>query len=241
MKIVSKHGVEEEIRRGTPRAVLYILKKSSITDALRKLAEEKEVPVKFLSHQKPKVDENERGFYLEVPDTQTTEVDWDRFLEQEKTEEAGLILILDGITDPQNFGAILRSAEQFQVKLVVSASRRAAPLGPGAIAASSGAHVWVPRSTVPNLSRALEQIKEAGYWVYGADMAGENLSSVGFAKKNALVMGGEGKGLGRLVAEKCDSLVRIPTTGRLDSLNVSVSAGILLYAARIPVSGKNKG
>jgi 23S rRNA (guanosine2251-2'-O)-methyltransferase len=144
-----------------------------------------------------------------------------------------LVVLLDGITDPHNMGAILRSCDQFGVDLVVCPKRNSAA-GESAVVhrASSGAASWVPTVEVPNLSAAIMSLQKAGFWVYGADAQGAAASGVSFAPRSALVLGCEGTGMGRLVSKHCDTIVAIPTTGHVDSLNVSVAAGILLYEIR---------
>lgn len=149
--------------------------------------------------------------------------------------EKSLVLLLDSITDPHNVGAILRSCDQFGVDLVVMPERRSlrAPLENEVVArASAGASAWVPVSVVPNLVRVVEQLKDAGFWVYGADAGGTSATQMRFPEKMALIMGSEGAGISRLLEEHCDVVVSIPTCGRLDSLNVSVATGVLLYEVR---------
>jgi len=97
---------------------------------------------------------------------------------------------------------------------------------------SAGASSWVQIVLVPNLVRAVGQLKEAGFWVYGADAGGTPAQDIKTSEKTALIMGSEGTGMARLLREKCDTIVSIPTSGKLDSLNVSVAAGILLYEIR---------
>lgn len=143
-----------------------------------------------------------------------------------------LVLVLDGITDPQNLGAILRSADMFGVELVVLPSRRAARETETVARVSAGASAFVEIAEVANLVRAMKSLKTAGFWIYGADMHGERADSRRLSGKTALVLGNEGAGISRLVRETCDLFVSIPTAGHVDSLNVSVSAGILLYEIR---------
>ena len=94
---------------------------------------------------------------------------------------------------------------------------------------SAGASAWVPFCIVNNLVRAVQQLKEAGFWVYGADAGGTNCGKIEFPQKTVLIMGSEGNGISKLLEEQCDSIVSIPTCGKIDSLNVSVAAGVLLY------------
>ncbi len=230
MRITQKHAIEEQLRQGARGAVLVVLKKSPVSEELAALAKTQGIPVRMAKDARRA--EAEKGYYLELADRVTGERNWGELLAEWQQADKVLVLVLDGVEDPQNYGAILRSADQFRVDAVVSPQRRSAGLSPGAMAASSGAHAWVNRCTVPNLARALEDLKKAGFWVYGADMDGKPLPDIAFPPKTALVLGSEGKGLGRLVRESCDEIVSIPTQGHIDSLNVSVAAGILLYAVR---------
>jgi 23S rRNA (guanosine2251-2'-O)-methyltransferase len=143
-----------------------------------------------------------------------------------------VVLVLDEITDPQNLGAILRSADQFGVDLVVLPERRSAKLSSTVNKTSAGASAYISVVVVKNLRRSISELKAAGFWVYGADIKGTKLQNVEFAERAVVVLGAEGKGLSRLILEECDHVVTIPTSGRVDSLNVSVAAGIMLYELR---------
>ncbi|GMO68815.1 MAG: 23S rRNA (guanosine(2251)-2'-O)-methyltransferase RlmB [Treponemataceae bacterium] len=161
-------------------------------------------------------------------------IDLDDFLHRAAAAntERALVAILDSITDVHNIGAILRSADQFGVSLVL-VPKDASPhdIGGNAVIqrASSGASAWVSMCIVNNLPSAVEKLKNAGFWIYGADTRGENIRTVDFAPKAAIVLGSEGSGISRLLKEKCDIIVSIPACGKVDSLNVSVAAGILFY------------
>ena len=147
-------------------------------------------------------------------------------------KESALVLVLDSITDPHNVGAIIRSADQFGVDLVILPEHRGATDFEVISRTSAGASSWVNIVMVPNLVRAVSMLKEAGFWIYGADAGGSPLPEAKIDSKAALVMGSEGSGMARLLRETCDTIVSIPTRGKLDSLNVSVAAGILLYEIR---------
>lgn len=151
------------------------------------------------------------------------------FINGLKENEDSLVLILDEITDPHNYGAILRSCDQFGVNLVISRNRRNAKHAEIISKTSSGAVSWAPQAETANLVRAAELLKEAGFWIYGADMRGEPVYAKNLQGRIALVLGGEGTGISRLLRETCDSLAGIPSNGKIDSLNVSVAAGVLLY------------
>ena len=144
-----------------------------------------------------------------------------------------LLLVLDGVTDPHNLGACLRSADAAGAKAVVIPKDRAAGLEGVARKAAAGAAEVIPVVEVTNLARTLKGIKERGIWVVGADgSAGQTLYEADLKRPLALVLGAEGSGLRRLTLETCDFLVRIPMAGTVESLNVSVAAGISLFEVR---------
>ena len=147
--------------------------------------------------------------------------------------EPPLLLVLDGVTDPHNLGACLRSADAFGAHGVIVPKDRAVGVNATVAKAASGAVDTIPVVSVTNLARALREIKERGVWVLGADQGGtESLFDADLAGPLAWVLGGEGEGLRRLTREHCDRLVRIPLQGSVESLNVSVAAGVCLFATR---------
>ncbi len=147
-----------------------------------------------------------------------------------KASGTAVILVLDGIQDPRNLGACLRSASAFGVSCVVVPRHGAAPLNALAVKAASGGVEQVTALAVPNLARALREIQEAGFWLIGLDPhASRSIEQGSFTDRTALVLGGEAAGLKRLTREACQDLVRIPMRGDAESLNVSVAAGIALY------------
>lgn len=161
-------------------------------------------------------------------------VDFDNWLKDvgSKAENRCTVVVLDSVTDPHNVGAIIRSADQFGASLVIMPERHSAnKINDNDVIqrASAGAASWVPVSIVTNLVRCVEQLKENGFWAYGADAGGTSVQEGKFAQKTVLVMGSEGTGISRLLKEQCDSIVSIPTCGKIDSLNVSVATGVLLY------------
>jgi 23S rRNA (guanosine2251-2'-O)-methyltransferase len=146
--------------------------------------------------------------------------------------EPPLALGLDGIEDPRNLGAILRTAECAGVDAVFVPERRAVGLTDTVAKAAAGALEYVPVARATNLVRLIEQLKERKIWVVGADAAGtQHYTDWDWTVPSAIFLGSEGSGLHRLVRERCDEVVRIPVLGRIDSLNVSVAAGVLLYEA----------
>ncbi len=147
---------------------------------------------------------------------------------KEKAEDP-FIVILDGICDPQNLGAIIRSAECAGVHGVIIPERRAVGLTPVVAKCSAGAIEYMRIARVTNISQTIEKLKKEGVWVYGASMEGKNYSRVNMTGACALVIGAEGEGLSTLVKRNCDCLVSLPQLGKIDSLNASVAAGILMY------------
>jgi 23S rRNA (guanosine2251-2'-O)-methyltransferase len=147
-----------------------------------------------------------------------------------KRGEHSLLVVLDGIEDPHNLGAILRTADAAGADGVVIPERRAAGVTPTVTKASAGASEHLPIAKVTNIARTVDELKEKNIWVVGLDERGtQNYDSLDYNMDCAIVLGGEGKGVHDLVARKCDYLVSIPMLGKVPSLNVSVAAGVMLY------------
>ena len=148
----------------------------------------------------------------------------------EAADGKALILVLDGVQDPHNLGACLRSAAAASVTAVIIPKDKAAPINATVRKTSAGAADRIPVISVTNLARTLRTIKEAGVWVYGLDgEATGSIHAVDFRGNVALVLGGEGEGMRRLTREHCDGLVKIPMPGDMESLNVSVATGVALF------------
>lgn len=180
-----------------------------------------------------RLDPANRGLVLETEaEAAAGEVDLDEAIAALEGRESALVLVLDHIEDPQNFGAILRSADVFACDLVIAPRRRAAPLSEAAVKASAGAAAHVPLAMVANLAEALRRLEKAGFWRYAADMGGSPLPAAELPGRLALVMGNEGSGVSRLLKDECDGLLSIPQAGHVDSLNVSAAAAVLLYEYR---------
>jgi 23S rRNA (guanosine2251-2'-O)-methyltransferase len=144
----------------------------------------------------------------------------------------GLIVLLDGVEDPHNLGAIVRTTLAAGAHGVVIPERRAAGLTDTVARASAGALEYLPVAKVTNLVRTMEELKEAGYWLVGLDEDGDkNYTEVDYTSPTGIVLGGEGKGLHDLTRKRCDFVVKLPTVGPVKSLNVSVAAGVVLFEA----------
>jgi 23S rRNA (guanosine2251-2'-O)-methyltransferase len=172
-----------------------------------------------------------QGVIAEMEDLTWASVD-DILDRAETRGEQLLVVLLDGITDPRNFGAIIRSAEVLGAHGVVVEERRSPPLSAVVAKTAAGATAHLPVAQTKNLPRLIDELKADNVWVYGA--AGEaatDLRRLDYDRKLALVIGAEGEGLRRLVRQKCDELVSIPVRGQVQSLNASVAASILIYQA----------
>ncbi len=177
---------------------------------------------------------NHQGIVARIPDFEYAQVEDLLAVARERGEPA-FLLLLDSVQDPQNFGTLLRTAEAVGVHGVVIAERRAVGVTPAVVKASAGAVHHLKIARVTNLARTIEQLKRANVWVIGIENAPEaqDFSRADFKIPLALALGSEGEGLGRLVREKCDFLVRLPMWGKVSSLNVAVAGSIVLYAAKL--------
>lgn len=231
------HSVNHTLERATNKISKLFLSTNRHDERLQKiirLAASHSIAVEYLSTKEldHMVDgENHQGVIAKIFARQHfTEHDLENILEALTTP--ALLLILDGITDPHNLGACLRSADAAGVHAVIAPKDRAATLTPTAIKIASGAAESVPFIQVTNLARTLRYLKEEGIWLYGA--AGEaktSIYNVDMTPPLGLVMGSEDKGLRRLTRENCDDLFYIPMAGSVTSLNVSVATGICLFEA----------
>lgn len=216
----------EELLRAAPDAVLRVL-----VDRPDRLTVDADVPVETVS-----TDEldrltgggNHQGVAAETAPFRYTALEDILVATAEAT--TACVLLLDQVQDPQNFGAILRSAAAFGVDAVVITKDRACPVTPTVIRASSGLAYRTPVVRITNLARTLEALAEEGFWGVATVMDGEtDLWEMDFVMKTALVLGGEGTGIRRLVEERCDFRARIPMHPGVESLNVSVAAAVCLY------------
>jgi 23S rRNA (guanosine2251-2'-O)-methyltransferase len=156
-----------------------------------------------------------------------------KYADLESVAESQLLVVLDGVEDPHNLGAIIRTAHAAGAGALIIPERRAAGLTDVAAKAAAGALEHLPVARVTNVNRTLEDLKARGHWIYGLDERGEtSYDAINYAAQSVIVLGGEGKGLHDQVRKHCDVLVRIPMAGRISSLNVSVAAGIVLFEWR---------
>ncbi len=227
--LLGRNPVREALRAGRPiNKILLAGGDSPPLRELGRLAREAGIPVQQVD--RAKLDKMAGGLphqgviaFASVRDY----VEVDEILA--RAGEKPFLVILDEINDPHNLGAILRSADAAGVHGVVIPRRRSASLTPAVARASAGAVEYVPVARVTNIVRTVESLKEKGIWIVGAHMEGQLYWEASLDGPLALVIGGEEKGLGRLVREKCDQLVSLPMLGRVSSLNASVAAALLSY------------
>ncbi len=243
-RVFGLHAVGSLLQRNPARvSVLLALESRSDArmEAVLQLAEKANVAVRRVSRRE--LDElvpgvSHQGVVAEMGAVSGLgEKELPRFLEQ--LAGPALLLILDGVQDPHNLGACLRSADAAGVDAVIVPRDRSAPLNATVRKVACGAAETVPVVRVTNLARTLRFLRDAGIWIYGAAGEAETvLYATDLCGPLALVLGGEGKGLRRLTREHCDGLVSIPMAGSLSSLNVSVATGICLFEARRQRLGK---
>nr|WP_307775396.1 23S rRNA (guanosine(2251)-2'-O)-methyltransferase RlmB [uncultured Cetobacterium sp.] len=175
-----------------------------------------------------KKEENSQGVVAYISDYDYY-VEMGEFLEKIAKDEKSIVLILDGVQDPRNFGAIIRSAEIFGVKGIIIPERNSVKINETVIKTSTGAIEHVDIVKVTNVSDAISKLKKLDFWVYGAEGSGTKYyHEEKYPNKTALVLGSEGDGIRKKVKENCDILVKIPMHGKINSLNVSVAGGIIL-------------
>lgn len=166
-----------------------------------------------------------QGIILDIPDIKT--YSYEEVIPN-INEEYPLLVILDHIEDPHNFGAIIRTSEALGVDAIIIPKDRAVQITPIVVKTSAGAIQNMKIVTVTNLNNTIKELKKDGYWIVGTDMEGTEYTSIDYKTKIALVIGNEGKGISKLVSENCDYLAKIPMKGKTNSLNASVACGIFI-------------
>ena len=232
-QLEGKHSVLEGLRADQSVERLFVLKESrdaGIQSILRE-AKRRHVTVDFVD--KERLDhlattDHHQGVIAKLSAFTYAELS-DMFDISEKSGEPPFFFLLDGIEDPHNLGAIIRTAHQAGAHGVILPKRRAVGLTATAVAASAGAVNHIPVARVTNLSDTIRELKEKGLWFVCADMDGTTMYDLNLKGPIGVVVGSEGSGVSRLVKENCDLIARIPMKGQIDSLNASVAAGVLAY------------
>ena len=233
--IFGRNPVIEALRSGREIDKLYISSGGAggTVKAIIAKCRERKIPIKEVPAQKLDFmcgKGNHQGVAISVCEYGYSSVD-DLLKVAEERGEKPFIVICDGIEDPHNLGAIIRTVECCGAHGVIIPERRSASLSPAVTRSASGALEYVKVARVTNLVSAIEKLKEAGLWIYAADMDGECWCGTDLNCSIGIVIGSEGAGVGRLVKEKCDAVLSLPMKGKINSLNASVAAGVILYEA----------
>jgi 23S rRNA (guanosine2251-2'-O)-methyltransferase len=231
--IIGRNAVTEAINSGRELDTLLLVRgnQNPALSRLASMAKEKGAVVKEVDSKKLDYmcgGANHQGVAAFVAVHEYSSVD-DILAFAEEKGEAPFIVICDEIEDPHNLGAIIRTAECAGVHGIIIPKRRSAALNFTVGKTSAGALEYMRVARVSNLAATVDELKQKGVWVYGADMNGESYKKIDFSGAAALVVGNEGKGIGKLIREKCDVIVSLPMKGKINSLNASVAAGILMY------------
>ncbi len=248
MYIYGRNAVFEALNSGAPIEKIYIQfsAQGGAVENIKKYAKREKVPCTVLDNKKfidlerqatPK-DANTQGVLAlrQMYKSQELEI----FLDECDMTSNPVVVIMDGIKDPHNFGAIVRSAECSGVKAIIRPARNSSPISPAVLKTSAGALEHIEIITVSNLTQTIDTLKDAGFWVFGTDMkADKSYSDNIYDCPTALIIGSEGKGMRQAIRKHCDVTIQIPMTGKTESLNASVSAGIILFEIARQRSLKN--
>lgn len=233
MKVKGRNAVREALVSNTNITKILASKsaKDRVFSEIIDLANKKRVKVQFVDN---KVLDNEcdnnQGLIAFTSDFEYSTVEDILAVAREKGKD-NFILILDGVEDPHNFGSIIRVAECLGVDGIIIAKNRACPVTDTVAKVSAGAIEHIKIAKVTNINTEIERLKEKGVWVYACELGGDDLDSANLTGNIAIVMGSEGKGVSRLTRELCDGVVTMQMYGKVNSLNVSVATGIVLYEA----------
>ena len=232
--IVGRNPIREAVKNGRELERILVQRGELSGSAREIVAKARERHIVVQEVDKARLDAiypNHQGMIAYASAASYSTVD-DMFADAEAKGEKPFLIVLDGITDPHNLGAIIRTAECVGAHGVIIQQRRSVGLTPAAVKAAAGAAEYMKVAKVVNITRTLAELKERGVWVIGADMNGQKLSETDLTGATALVIGAEGEGISRLVKDECDLTVALPMRGHIDSLNASVAAGVLMYAVR---------
>lgn len=226
MYVYGKNVAIEILKKNDQINKIY-LSHSFKDEFIKSVIQKRNIEVQYL--EKKQLDQlangNHQGIIVSVPDYQYSA------LEDLLKQENPFLILLDHLEDPHNLGAIIRTAEAAGVDGIVIPKNRSVTVNATAIKTSAGAYKNMKIALVTNLKQTIESLKENGFWIVGTDMEGTNFETIDYRGKIAIVIGNEGNGMSRLVKESCDFIASIPMRGKINSLNASVAAGIMIYEA----------
>lgn len=225
------HAVAEALKEGRGNKLFLSEEaRGEKIDRLKEMARKQAVPVKWVPKQKLDTMSDQgvhQGMILAITPYQYLTLD--ELLAQ--TKEQPLYLILDNLEDPHNFGSIMRTADASGVDGIIIPKHRAVGITPIVVKTSTGAVEHIPVARVTNLTQAVQQLKKAGFWIFGTDMSGSDYRTWNAQGAVGLIIGNEGRGMGVGLKKEVDQMLTIPMTGHVQSLNASVAAGLLMYQA----------
>ncbi len=227
MYIYGKNVVREKLNTNDKIAKVYVSKNFRDQDILKQL-KEKHLRINFLDKLAldRKVAGNHQGIILEVDEIETYSLD--QVIEKIKTKQYPTLVMLDHLEDPHNFGAIIRTCEALGIDGIIIPNDRSVGITGTVVKTSAGAISYVSIIRVANLTSAIQKLKKNGFWIVGTDMNGEDYTKLNYQMPVCLIIGNEGHGMSKIVKENCDFIASIPMIGKINSLNASVSCGILL-------------
>jgi 23S rRNA (guanosine2251-2'-O)-methyltransferase len=233
MKIIGRNAVIEAIKSGQTIDRLVAARDQKDAGAQKIINEAKSRGIKVFFYDKEVLDresagKKHQGFIAEVTDFKYCELE-DILAYAEEKGQPPFVLILDGVEDPHNLGSIIRVAECAGVHGVIIPRHRSVSVNDTVVKVSAGAASHVKVAKVTNINDAIEELKSKNVWVYAADMDGDSIYNARLTGAIAFVIGGEGQGVKRLTKQKCDGIVALPMYGKVNSLNASVAAGIVVY------------
>lgn len=233
MIVEGKNPIKELLVSGATINKLYVQNnlRDGLSNQIIKLAKDTKVRIDFVSKEfldRKSEQKRHQGFICDTVEFKYCEIQDILNFAQEKNE-APFIVVLDGIEDPHNLGAIIRTCECAGVHGIIIPNRRACQVNDTVMKTSAGATANMKIATVVNINNALEELKKNGVWVYGLELGGQDLYKTKLTGSIALVVGSEGFGISRLVKENCDEIVSLPQNGKINSLNASVACGIAVY------------
>ena len=225
MYIYGKNVAKEKISSGEKINKVYLAEKFNDRELMDLIKRNKLkfnfVPNKVLDS---KVDGLHQGIILDVDDVETYDFDYIRNIKKDNP----LLVMLDHLEDPHNFGAIIRTCEALGIDGIIIPNDRSVNINGTVVKTSVGAIYNMPIIRVVNLGNTIEKLKDIGYWIVGTDMVGTNYTEIDYNMPVCLVIGNEGKGISKLIKDNCDFMATIPMSGNINSLNASVSCGIIL-------------
>lgn len=223
MRVYGKNVAKEVIEKENIKKA-YISKNFNNKEIIDKLRENK-VQIKFMDRNiMDKMEKgNHQGIILEIEDYEYTSLD--------EIEKEDVIIMLDHLEDPHNFGAIIRTVEAAGFKSIIIPKDRSVEVNQTVMKTSVGTIENIKIAKVGNLVNTIKELKEKGYWVIGTDMDGNDYKTIDYTGKIVIIIGNEGKGMSRLIKENCDFIASIPMRGKVNSLNASVAAALIIYEA----------